>query len=269
MYNININELRMALTSGKKYSKELNKNLKALQRMQQNYDEFVATLLDKTSIEIPPLSDELKLLRELATDMMLTHMETYKSVYQICFSSYSIHRTLSEMEEFHEKTRVSEEVYSFTDGTSIYVRLPLLNVSVNSDYDTGKTSKNAMAKANLFSDSVFWTLYELHKTDYPVFENMSYKSIDYLFVYPQYDRFLIDNDNHQTKPITDAVTSLLPGGDSPTTTHFSYRATADKLIGPATLITVSPRSDTILSIDSILEKWKNYEKNREQNPSSP
>lgn len=78
------------------------------------------------------------------------------------------------------------------------------------------------------------------------------KTISFLFCYPQDYPFVLDSDSHETKPLIDAITRFLPGGDSGETTSVFYQTYITQEEEPFTLITLRKGLSAIPSHEELL-----------------
>ena len=93
---------------------------------------------------------------------------------------------------------------------------------------------------------------------YP-FEEYAWKTIHFFYVYhglPANKIYICDNDNHETKPVIDAITHFLPLGDHPLSCEIHASATLSDEVGEGTYITVTHLEDGLKSRADILKFWK-------------
>ena len=67
---------------------------------------------------------------------------------------------------------------------------------------------------------------------------------------------MIDNDNHETKHVTDGISGFLPGGDSPLSCNFFMSAASSHEIPEGTYITVTPADNGAKRAVDIIDFWK-------------
>lgn len=101
---------------------------------------------------------------------------------------------------------------------AIYVRLPMLWAR-NQRYGRGQYGQiTGREKIIFFRDDIAACIKGADEFETFDFEEFSNKIVHYLYVYgdhPTKKRFVVDNDNHETKYVQDAITMFLPYGDSP------------------------------------------------------
>ena len=68
--------------------------------------------------------------------------------------------------------------------------------------------------------------------------------------------YLIDNDNHETKHVTDAIARLLPAGDTPLNCNFYSSAMVTDQIPEGTYITVTAMEKGMMEDKEIVRFWK-------------
>lgn len=107
---------------------------------------------------------------------------------------------------------------------------------------------------SFFNNSLLASLLLLEK-DIPKSESIN---IQFLYVYPTNEHLILDSDNHDTKSVTDAITSFILCGDSPCFCSYSYLTTRSDAIPKGTYITVSSGFGKSPNYNDILSKWKDF-----------
>ena len=82
------------------------------------------------------------------------------------------------------------------------------------------------------------------------------KSLHFLYCYSSADRRNeADSDNHYTRKIQNAVTSLLPGGDSGTSCSIAYETRITDRVPTGTYITISPFPLRFPTPEHVISVW--------------
>ncbi len=145
------------------------------------------------------------------------------------------------------------EAHLESDG--IYIRLPMLG---SRNARPGKM-KIDQANASNFRDSIVYAIeHNDHFRDYD-FSRFDHKIIQYLYVYnldlQGHSNRIIDNDNHNTKAIQDAVALYLPGGDFGLSCANYCASALSKEVPEGTYITVAAAKNGVKPSDEIIKKW--------------
>lgn len=148
-------------------------------------------------------------------------------------------------------------IYAFTDGTAIYIKLPLLPSVWNSArYARAGIREGHRIAANECAHAVYFALKSIEEQ----LPEICQKTINYLFVYASETSYAADNDNHECKAVTDTICAFLQGGDSPETTDFTYqslfRPTPE--LPEGTYITVVPERAKLVSSKETLIRFEGY-----------
>lgn len=107
---------------------------------------------------------------------------------------------------------------------------------------------------SFFNNSLLSALLLLEK-DIPKFESVN---LQFLYIYSKSEHLILDSDNHDTKSITDLITSFILGGDAPCFCSYSYLTTRSDAIPKGTYITVSPGFGESPNYNDIFSKWKEF-----------
>ncbi len=157
----------------------------------------------------------------------------------------------STISEFVESNRKIEGIIATIEGEILMIKLPMLSekTRVKTIVDNRPIVINHFA---FFCESLRAELMLLEEKmpHYPK------KNIQYIFVYPTNATRILDSDNHDTKAITDTITSFTVGGDTSESCSFSYQTVRSDNIPSGTYITVSPTFGKSPDADEILTKWQ-------------
>ncbi len=153
-----------------------------------------------------------------------------------------------------------DQVVSHLTENAIFVRTPMLWSRNNRRIRGGKGRTIGPEKCTVYRDSVYYSII----LD-PAFQNYDFgkykrKIIHYLYIYrdlPANRMYLIDNDNHETKHVTDAIVRLLPAGDTPLNCNFYSSAMVTDLIPEGTYVTVTTMEYGMMADCDIVEFWRN------------
>ena len=145
------------------------------------------------------------------------------------------------------------EVHLAPDG--IFIRLPMLG-SRNSR--PGKAKLN-QTNASIFRDAIVYAIE--HNSCFLTYDFARFddKIIQFLYVYNldkgSCSHRIIDNDNHDTKAIQDAVALYLPGGDYGLTCSNYSESVLSKEVPEGTYITVIEAKSGVKPSSEIIQKW--------------
>lgn len=159
---------------------------------------------------------------------------------------------------FRKVVLPQDQVISHLAENAIYVRTPMLWSRNNRRIRGNKGRTIGPEKCTVFRDSVYYSI--LLDPNYQQYDFSKYKRkiIHYLFVYrdlPTNRMYLIDNDNHETKHVTDAIVRFLPAGDTPLNCNFYSSALLTDLVPEGTYVTVTPMEDGVKPDDDIVRFW--------------
>lgn len=133
-----------------------------------------------------------------------------------------------------------EAVYT---ETNIFIRLPLLSARKGTYSSANNYFGKSVRRAMIYSES------------YKNFDPMSFTKYElfYLFVHNNRDG-IIDADNYCTTDVTNAVTSVLIGGDTSAACSFRMMSVRNDSISEGTYVTVSPQHSPI-SPENVVAFW--------------
>ena len=167
-----------------------------------------------------------------------------------------------------EKTRYyrsvvlpQDQVVSHLTEKAIYVRTPMLWSRNNRRIRGGKGRTIGPEKCTVYRDSVYYSIVLDPNFQSYDFSKYKRKIIHYLYIYrdlPNNKMYLIDNDNHETKHVTDAIVRLLPAGDTPMNCNFYYSAMVTDLIPEGTYVTVTTMENGMMEDDEIVSFWRKW-----------
>ena len=153
-----------------------------------------------------------------------------------------------------EKNAHDFDVHVHIEDDKIYIKLPML-ISVN----RSRNHQKAVDKSNvLFREEIVRSIENAPEYDALDVRKFSEKTLNFLYVFSQKTSkkgHLIDNANHNTKYVIDAITAFLPGGDTPLTCSFFYSATVTDSVPEGTYITVARGIKTIIDNESVVRFW--------------
>ena len=184
------------------------------------------------------------------------------SLYQTAIATINEGLVPEEISQNSERKDTGEpqenDVIVHLEPDAIYVKTPMLWTK-NGRKVRGINGKNlGPERVTFFRDDIVDGI--KNSPDFPSYDISIFekKIVHFLYVYsevPTNKIFITDNDNHETKYVQDAVTMLLPGGDSPfSCSTFSSAALSTKIPG-GTYITVTSMKEGIKSDVEIIKKW--------------
>ena len=209
---------------------------------------------------------------ELFTSIVSLSDEVFSALRSACNQLNSISTAPPAVEirsnPEEEKTRYyrsvvlpQDQVVSHLTEKAIYVRTPMLWSRNNRRIRGGKGRTIGPEKCTVYRDSVYYSI--VLDPDFQSYDFSRYKRkiIHYLYIYrdlPNNKMYLIDNDNHETKHVTDAIVRLLPAGDTPMNCNFYYSAMVTDLIPEGTYVTVTTMENGMMEDDEIVSFWRKW-----------
>ena len=209
---------------------------------------------------------------ELFTSIVSLSDEVFSALRSACNQLNSISTAPPAVEirsnPEEEKTRYyrsvvlpQDQVVSHLTEKAIYVRTPMLWSRNNRRIRGGKGRTIGPEKCTVYRDSVYYSI--VLDPDFQSYDFSKYKRkiIHYLYIYrdlPNNKMYLIDNDNHETKHVTDAIVRLLPAGDTPMNCNFYYSAMVTDLIPEGTYVTVTTMENGMMEDDEIVSFWRKW-----------
>ena len=163
---------------------------------------------------------------------------------------------------FRKVVLPQDQVVSHLADHAIFVRTPMLWSRNNRRIRGNKGRTIGPEKCTVYRDSVYYSI--LLDPEYQTYDFSQFKRkiIHYLYVYrdlPANKMYLIDNDNHENKHVTDAIVRFLPAGDTPLNCNFYSSALVSDQIPEGTYVTVTPMETGILPVDDIVKFWREQE----------
>lgn len=209
---------------------------------------------------------------ELFTSIVSLSDEVFSALRSACNQLNSISTAPPAVEirsnPEEEKTRYyrsvvlpQDQVVSHLTEKAIYVRTPMLWSRNNRRIIGGKGRTIGPEKCTVYRDSVYYSI--VLDPDFQGYDFSKYKRkiVHYLYIYrdlPKNKMYLIDNDNHETKHVTDAIVRLLPAGDTPMNCNFYYSAMVTDLIPEGTYVTVTTMENGMMEDDEIVSFWRKW-----------
>lgn len=168
--------------------------------------------------------------------------------------------------DFIQQENDQDDVNVRLEEDAIYVKLPMLWTrdgrqvrSKNGRYLSPENSKIFRSEIirKMVNSPKFLT-YDVSK--------FSKKIIHFLYVFdaiPSNRHLVVDNDNHDTKYIQDAIVMNLPGGDNPLECFIYSSAALSQAVQPGTYVTVTPMKSGVKTNEEILRYWGGKEADSE------
>ena len=165
----------------------------------------------------------------------------------------------AEEERYYKKIVLpADKVLSFLEPDAIYVRTPMLWSRQNRKIRGSKGRTIGPERCVFYRNSVRYSIMIDPSFATYNFKKFEKKIVQYLYIYhdlPTNKMYLIDNDNHETKHVTDAIIQFLPAGDTPLACNFYSSAAITEAIPEGTYVTVTSFSDGIKSDEKIIAYW--------------
>ena len=199
-------------------------------------------------LDLHPEYDEIPIQSErLGLSLRETAILLYMASTEIMADGFSESDTAR---LYQEKLCPSDQVAACLTENAIHIRLPMLG-------NRQSRSQNYV-KDTMFADDVRYAIRSAPEYDAYDFSRIQNKIITVLFLYDSESArrgWIADSDNHEIKYVLDAVSSYLPGGDSPLTTAiFLTTAVSDKL-QKGTYICVSCEKMGVQKAEDLMEYW--------------
>ncbi len=154
---------------------------------------------------------------------------------------------------------VQDRVFVRLGTDAVYIRTPMLWATAGRRLTASRGSPAGSLREVLFRSEILHGIRSAPGFFSFPLERFRDKLIHFLYVYaedPSRRSSFVDNDSHATKYVQDAVTALLPGGDSPLVCAVYSSALLTGRIPESTLITVTPRSAGPKTDDELLHFWE-------------
>ena len=196
-----------------------------------------------------------KILRNLLDNFISKASSIYTgfiSTFPDTFSECSWQN--AENQETEEKNKGGKIVQAAEFKQCVFIKMPILWKRVPR---TVTVTSVSYAHSCVIDSSPFYTN-EIKQALYP-FKNLLFcyreTTIMYNFVHPKEQVFAMDNDNYDTKSITDAITSYFLDGDSPRSCRFVYQSFFTDELEPGTYIALIPSFDKVATKPFLLHTF--------------
>lgn len=148
-------------------------------------------------------------------------------------------------------------VDAFLTPEGIFVKTPMLCKRVPFFFNVGRRTI-CRDHLELFASSVRFAIQNADGfLSYP-FADFDKKTVHFLFVYGSDSSSIIDNDNHDTKSVSDAITWFLPGGDAAVNCVFLCSTVIDSRLPEGAYVTATKGRNTQLPEEYIIKKWRSF-----------
>ena len=147
-----------------------------------------------------------------------------------------------------------DRILAYVDGNMLRIRTPPLPHKSRPVVSVG--GKNHKVVSTYAYREAVARVIDAHRDELvPVAKTMKRKTLHFLNVFEE-GRFVADNDNRDTSPVTNSVCRILPGRDSPKTTRFVYDGVETSEIPAGTYITVLPYEQGLPDNNETISFWK-------------
>ena len=152
-----------------------------------------------------------------------------------------------------------DQIVTHLKDEAVFLKMPMLgSLQTASDY-----KKNSLRISNkylrIYRKSIIKSIELNPDFDSYDFGKFKDKIVHFLFVYNNEsirDRHLIDNDNHDVKAVTDAITLYTGTGDGPLVCSFFLESTFTSSIPEGTYVTMTSKEHGLMSASKIIDFWK-------------
>lgn len=211
-----------------------------------------ANSADEVYSKMPAIMDEMIGSMRIASNTFHNLSMIYPQIYEANDEKFS------EENRYQRIFLPQDRVLASLESDAIFVRTPMLWNRQNRRV-RGKDGRTIGAdRCKNYEDSVRFAIRLAPNFEEYPFANFKEKIVHFLFVYADISAnksFIVDNDNHITKYVNDAITEFLPGGDYPLLCSTYHSAAISKEIPEGTYITVTKASDGLKSHDEIINFW--------------
>lgn len=148
---------------------------------------------------------------------------------------------------------------------AIYIRMPMLRNIQNRLARGEKSRIIESSQSKMYREPLHYAVTSCENFQVYDFDSYAWKTIHFLYVYhglPANKIYICDNDNHETKPVIDAIAHFLPLGDHPLSCEIHASATIGDEVAEGTYITVTRLDDGMKKAGEILSFWKEQDKTR-------
>ena len=155
---------------------------------------------------------------------------------------------------------------------AIYIRIPMLRNIQNRLARGEKSRVIESSQSKVYREPLHYAISGCENFQEYDFDSFAWKTIQFLYVYhglPTNKIYICDNDNHETKPVIDAIAHFLPLGDHPLSCEIHASATLSDEVEEGTYITITRLDEGMKTPKGILDFWKEKEKTAhvEQSPA--
>ena len=252
----------LTLTKAKKYVSNLSSSLKTIGLHLEVEQDLI-----KERIEDPVYSKAMTVTDNLYI-IIRRYADLFYKLSQIAPARDQQTEPIDYEKRYYRRVILPQDtVRSYLETEAIYVRTPMLRNLQRKAIkgDKGRTISNA--QSSIFREPISYSIMLAENYsgyDFSIFER---KIIHFLFVYhdlPGNMIYICDNDNHETKPVIDAITKFLPNGDYPLTCEIHASAVLENSIPEGTYITVTKLQNGFQSHSQIIDFWKKKMDNQDK-----
>lgn len=146
---------------------------------------------------------------------------------------------------------------------AIYIRMPMLRNIQNRLARGEKSRVIESSQSKMYREPLHYAVAGCENFRSYDFDSFAWKTIQFLYIYrglPANKIYICDNDNHETKPIIDAIAHFLPLGDHPLSCEIHASAMLSDEVEEGTYITVTRLSEGMKTAKEVLEYWKEIQK---------
>ena len=227
----------LTLTKAKKYVSNLSSSLKTIGLHLEVEQDLI-----KERIEDPVYSKAMTVTDNLYI-IIRRYADLFYKLSQIAPARDQQTEPIDYEKRYYRRVILPQDtVRSYLETEAIYVRTPMLRNLQRKAIkgDKGRTISNA--QSSIFREPISYSIM--------LAENYSGYDFSGNMIY------ICDNDNHETKPVIDAITKFLPNGDYPLTCEIHASAVLENSIPEGTYITVTKLQNGFQSHSQIIDFWK-------------
>lgn len=254
-------EAVFAVEDAKELADKLNRNMRDFYRELTYFQSDLNLFDEDLALDLLSLEDANDALAGIEQRLATLKSTVLKAYYLLTVPlTYGglLDLPSAEKDHFFSIDKPIEGVDSYYENGLFFVRTPML---ASRNYYSAAVSKGAKTNsylrdcAPIFKDTVRQSMANLMREINDDLSAFRSKTILFLFSYSSANRRkMLDNDNHDTKGIQDAITSHLPGGDGALSCRVIYDTVLTDEVEEGTYITVMPSNRTV-SNEEVVKFW--------------
>ena len=165
---------------------------------------------------------------------------------------------LIDSDEQKDGFQSASPIQLYLEDEAIWIQMPMLWSKANRRIRGSNNRNIGPSRLTIYDQELFNAFINAKNFNDYDFGKFNYKLIHFCYVYRDLStnmKFVIDNDNHETKYVQDVICSFLKAGDEPFSTCTFSSAFKSNKIPEGTYVTVRERQKGIFSDKDITDFW--------------